>query len=205
MPPKVKEGLGYGLARFVRRAFRRQSIALKVHTPPRRARRNCGQIARACRVPQKRRADSRERRADFAFHAFCRGITWTCDQQLGTYAPVRMRTRAPNQTPLKVRPAVAVTGRSRADTPSASLSGGGGTQRFDRASTGVGCCRPQEPSPAVRSKQAACDVRGPAHCRARDLRLSLKVQRRRSPGWAWRSLSASYFPTGPIRCGGCQA
>ena len=106
--------------------------------------------------------------------------------------------------PNEVRPAGVATPDTPEDAPP-SLSGGVGTQRFDRASTSVGCCRPQEPSRAVRSKQAACDVRGPAHCRARDLRLSLKVQRRRSRGWAWRSLSASYSPTGPIRCGGCQA
>ena len=68
----------------------------------------------------------------------------------------------------------------------------------------AGCSRRQDPSPAIRSKQTACDMRGPARSRTRYFRLSLKVQGKRSRGWAWRSLSASCCPSGAIRCFGCQ-
>ena len=109
--------LGYGVARFVRRARRLQSTyTTTTRAPELWADSTC--VPSSTRAA--RRFNRRERRADFAFHAFCRGITWTCDQQLGTYAPVRMRTRAPNQTPfqvlMKVRPA-SQTGRSSAGTP----------------------------------------------------------------------------------------
>ena len=64
--------------------------------------------------------------------------------------------------------------------------------------------RPHDPPPAVRAKQTACNVRGPARSRERHSRSSLKVQGRRSRGWAWRSLFVGSSPTGTIRCGGCQ-
>ena len=68
----------------------------------------------------------------------------------------------------------------------------------------AGCSRPYDPPPAVRAKQTACNVRGPTRSLERHSRSSLKVQGRRSRGWAWRSLFAGSSPTGAIRCGGGQ-
>ena len=68
----------------------------------------------------------------------------------------------------------------------------------------AGCSRPHDPPPAVRAKQTACNVRGPTRSLERHSRSSLKVQGRRSRGWAWRSLFAGSSPTGAIRCGGGQ-
>ena len=69
----------------------------------------------------------------------------------------------------------------------------------------AGCSRPHDPPPAVRAKQTACNVRGPTRSLERHSRSSLKVQGRRSRGWAWRSLFVGSSPTGAIRCGGGQS
>ena len=69
----------------------------------------------------------------------------------------------------------------------------------------AGCSRRHDPPPAVRAKQTACHVRGPTRSPERHSRSSLKVQGRRSRGWAWRSLFVGSSPTGAIRCGGGQS